>query len=510
MEAQISNSNVLQIINRLTECCRVKSKRTLTIYSVFTAVLMLAFFVQLSHAQQPELSERALIVGVANDCLPYSSLDHENQPSGFIIDVFDIVAQRAGLTYRYQFMQSSNDLRDALLAGEIDLIANAEMDEELSSKTVFSQPYVDFPIKGFILNEETGVTSFSDLGGKTIAHIAKAGIDEMPESPPDSRIEKADRLEVAFYKLLNGQIDALIHNEPEVKNMARDFGLLQRLRVLEGEAGRLQYSVVLNREVEHYLEAINLSLSSLTGSDQFEEIYQRWFYVQVPFWTPIRVFWAMAGLMLLMVGALVFFRQRDLVNMNDRLQEQIDQATIQLSQRNAYLHDLTLTDTLTGISNRRGFEKSLSDLMSRSRRFDESFSMLIFDIDDFKLLNDEFGHDVGDIVLKDLVDRIMEIVRDVDQVCRWGGEEFTILMPNTDREGAMIMSERCRSAVSDVAFEDVGTVTISVGVTCYMPDDTERKLFKRADDALYEAKLGGKNRVVWKGLECDIDFSETM
>ena len=154
---------------------------------------------------------------------------------------------------------------------------------------------------------------------------------------------------------------------------------------------------------------------------------------------------------------------------------------------------------MTGISNRRAFESNLEELMGQASRYKSTFSMLIFDIDNFKRLNDQYGHDMGDRVLKDLVERIKEVVRDVDILSRWGGEEFTILMAQTGREGALRMAERCRRIVADSLFDEVGPVTISLGVTCYRPDDNERMFFKRADDALYQAKAEGKNRVVWIG-----------
>ena len=106
---------------------------------------------------------------------------------------------------------------------------------------------------------------------------------------------------------------------------------------------------------------------------------------------------------------------------------------------------------------------------------------------------------MGDQVLKDLVERISQVVRNVDVFCRWGGEEFTILMPKTGRTGAMHMAERCRKVVDSEPFDEVGRVTISLGVTCFIKGDNERRFFKRADDALYQAKSEGKNRVVWNG-----------
>ena len=246
-------------------------------------------------------------------------------------------------------------------------------------------------------------------------------------------------------------------------------------------------------------DQLELALQSLLHSDQYHRIYRKWFVAEKDFWDAKTVFWFMNGLIVLVIIAFIFLRHREILAINASLQQQINDATQQLSQSNEYLRDLTVTDTLTGISNRRAFENTLEELMGQASRYKSSFSMLIFDIDNFKRLNDQYGHDMGDRVLKELVERIKEVVRDVDMLSRWGGEEFTILMAQTGREGALRMAERCRQIIADTLFDEVGPVTISLGVTCYKTGDNERKFFKRADDALYQAKAEGKNRVVWTG-----------
>jgi diguanylate cyclase (GGDEF)-like protein len=243
---------------------------------------------------------------------------------------------------------------------------------------------------------------------------------------------------------------------------------------------------------------LDTALRGFMLSEEYNHIFQQWLVLpEKDFWDVQKVFWTMAALMLFLVMSFLIIRHRELVTLNASLQQQIDEATSQLSQSNEYLKDLTVTDALTGINNRRAFEHSLNELMTRAHRYQQSFSMMIFDIDDFKHLNDSYGHDMGDRVLQEIVDRIQNTVRDVDILCRWGGEEFTVLMPETQKVGALKMAERCRQAIAAELFDEVGPVSISLGVTCYQADDNERKLFKRADDALYQAKADGKNRVVW-------------
>jgi diguanylate cyclase (GGDEF)-like protein len=280
-------------------------------------------------------------------------------------------------------------------------------------------------------------------------------------------------------------------------NIAINLQLSDKIRLLTPSITELSFSIGVPKQQQELIQKLELARQSLLGSDQYREILHKWFKHDLPFWNTKSVFWTMSAIIILILLAFQWFRSRELEAVNESLQQQIDDATIQLSENNAYLKDLTVTDTLTGINNRRAFENSLSELILRSNRYSEVFSMLIFDIDDFKKLNDQYGHDMGDQVLVELVDRVREVVRDVDTLCRWGGEEFTILMPQTSQNGALKMAERCRMAVADQVFDEVGPVTISLGVTSYLPQDNERKLFKRADDALYEAKSKGKNCVVW-------------
>jgi two-component system cell cycle response regulator len=163
---------------------------------------------------------------------------------------------------------------------------------------------------------------------------------------------------------------------------------------------------------------------------------------------------------------------------------------------------LALTDELTGLYNRRYFFAHLDELMARVRQDGISVSVLTFDIDHFKLVNDTYGHASGDEVLRELAARTMNSVRSVDLVARLGGEEFVVVMPETDLGVAVAVAERLRSAVARDPFSlrqdgEKLSVTISVGVTATGGgDDNRDRMLKRADDALYTAKDRGRNCVI--------------
>jgi two-component system, cell cycle response regulator len=164
--------------------------------------------------------------------------------------------------------------------------------------------------------------------------------------------------------------------------------------------------------------------------------------------------------------------------------------------------EMAITDQLTGLFNRRYMSRHLGTLIGNLGKTNKPVSFLIMDIDYFKQVNDTYGHDVGDEVLREFSQRISANVRGIDLACRYGGEEFVVVMPDTDMNFAYMVAERLRQAVADAPFQigvDPGQlpITISIGVTTSEgPNDTADSLLRRADKALYRAKRDGRNRVV--------------
>jgi len=159
------------------------------------------------------------------------------------------------------------------------------------------------------------------------------------------------------------------------------------------------------------------------------------------------------------------------------------------------LERLTGTDPLTGLSNRRALKKNLIMCIENHKRYGTKFSVLILDIDNFKNINDTFGHQKGDNILVTISNILKNTSRTTDCCARWGGEEFIILLPNSDVNGAIIKAENLRSTIENT-ISNPAKVTCSFGVSdAYKEDDTIDNIIMRADQALYQAKYMGKNRV---------------
>lgn len=189
---------------------------------------------------------------------------------------------------------------------------------------------------------------------------------------------------------------------------------------------------------------------------------------------------------------------QELQKTTDRLnknQRQLEEYYDKLAEANRQLRAETITDNLTGLNNRRAFQRRLAEETDRALRYRSSISLFLIDVDHFKTYNDEYGHPAGDEALKQVGTLLNSSVRSVDFLARYGGEEFAVILPNTDRDGAAILAERCRRIVEAGPWP-LRTVTISVGTASHASGDTSSAtLISEADKALYHAKEAGRNRV---------------
>ncbi|MEO3680311.1 diguanylate cyclase [Rheinheimera sp. FR7-31] len=170
---------------------------------------------------------------------------------------------------------------------------------------------------------------------------------------------------------------------------------------------------------------------------------------------------------------------------------------VSLKRRNRKLHRLAMTDELTGIANRRRIMMQAEQERVKALDTSKPLSFLILDLDHFKQVNDKYGHDVGDTVLQQMSLTVSSMLREQDHFGRTGGEEFLIVLPDTDSEAAFTIAERLRRAISDISFADTPgkmRVTCSIGLSQFRPDEPLNISLSRADDALYQAKAAGRDQ----------------
>lgn len=173
-------------------------------------------------------------------------------------------------------------------------------------------------------------------------------------------------------------------------------------------------------------------------------------------------------------------------------------AHVEMIRRVKELQEIASVDFMTGLPNRRMFEKNLNAALEEMHRHGKKFGVIFMDIDNFKIINDKYGHDMGDLVLKMVAAKLASTVRPYDVVGRWGGEEFVALIPYVDRERLHTIASRLRSMVERMSVftgESVIKVTMSIGAAIAKEDDNIQGVIKRADKLMYMSKNTGKNKV---------------
>jgi diguanylate cyclase (GGDEF)-like protein/hemerythrin-like metal-binding protein len=180
----------------------------------------------------------------------------------------------------------------------------------------------------------------------------------------------------------------------------------------------------------------------------------------------------------------------------EQARESAELANMELREAMEQLEQAAGTDRLTGAWNRRRFEEVVTTLMALANRNRDPLSLIMFDLDYFKQINDTHGHNMGDEILKGVADRVRGHLRSSDSLTRWGGEEYLIMAPGTGVLGAQALAEKIRESVASRPFTHEGIVTISLGVAEFLSGESLESWIQRTDEAMYQAKREGRNRVV--------------
>jgi diguanylate cyclase (GGDEF)-like protein len=202
--------------------------------------------------------------------------------------------------------------------------------------------------------------------------------------------------------------------------------------------------------------------------------------------------------------AIYFIHKKKWLLTNAMLEKEVEKQTLRYKEQNKKLEQLQEKlkqqlnkDTLTNVYNRTFYNQKIQEMLSLYQRHNTVFSFLIFDIDDFKYINDNYGHSVGDHVLVELCALVQKQIRLTDYLFRVGGEEFIVLFSNTSQKEVASVAQKLRIQIEkELNIVDNRTITVSMGLTQVQPKDTQETIFNRADELLYEAKKNGKNQVV--------------
>lgn len=304
------------------------------------------------------------------------------------------------------------------------------------------------------------------------------------------RLEADLRLFARPYFFINPDGVVVLTNRPDM--MLRTLWPLpaEKRSAIIGQFGALDDRAVVEREVKDASWVLFNGERDLVRRSYID--HSRWSVVLAMPSARIgsgRMLGIVATLLMTMMVLIYFFGRE--YGIRDRIQTDKRMELQELAQN---LRLRATTDPLTGIYNRAKFDESLDNETTRSQRYKSPLSLIMYDVDHFKRVNDEHGHQIGDDVLVRLSEIVFERIRSTDLLARWGGEEFVILVPGLDGPTAHQAAEKLRAAIEQATFGVVGNITCSFGVAEFAEGDSAATLVARADNALYRAKMRGRNR----------------
>lgn len=454
--------------------------------------------VQLTEAEKDFLAELGRIrVGVeAVGWPPFEMLDEFGQFSGLVAEYLDIIADTLGLQFELVPMQSWDEMLQATMDRRIDLLPVIAATPERSRYLSFTAPYVRSPMVIVTREDVDFIPDMQVLRGQRIGVVGSYASDELlSEYYPYLQLVRYPNTEAGLHALASGLVDVFVDNLAVASFLIRRDGLAN-LKI----SGQTPYSfdsgVAVRNDWPLLYSAIGKVLASIPA-EQHQAIYARWVQLEYSQRLSLRAIWLPLSLIAIVVILLLAYLTR-LRLLNNRLRqthEQLSAAQDELALKNLELQKLSVTDKLTGVYNRYFLDLKLAEAFEHASRYQRNMAIVLIDLDYFKRINDELGHQVGDRVLQEFAEIVERHIRRSDIFGRWGGEEFLLICPETDDQQALAIANKIRVAVLNHRFSQSYGVTISAGVKDNHDMETIDQLITAADRALYQAKESGRNQV---------------
>lgn len=407
---------------------------------------------------------------------PFSFINEEGNPDGILVDLWQEFAVRNQIEVEFVLTDWSSSL-ELIRHHKADVHAGLFESEERDQYMDFSAT-INVPLATrLFVSQKMKVDNILEL--TVPVAVTKGGFAEtfINEHYPTVELQLFDNGAEAIQAAVDGDVFAFVSDYPAAMYYLHKLGTPEQFYVVQTlyrenlKAAVPDGNLALLTQVNHGLDAIPV--------EEFNRIIQKWMYSEsrIPSWLFPVLAVSVFAMILVFAGIYIF-----------TLKRQVESRTKQLEQ-------ISISDGLTGIYNRKKIESKINDELARSQRYNKDLSIVLIDIDHFKQVNDQYGHLVGDEVLKGIVALFSDNIRQVDSIGRWGGEEFLIVCPETSLSDAVKMADKLRAIICAASFPIEGGCTASFGVAELKHSDQLAGLLKRADEALYLAKNGGRNQV---------------
>ena len=397
---------------------------------------------------------------------------------GIAVDYWKLIKKRLGLKTNCLVVDNFNEVLEDIKSGDADLNFATGKTPDRERYAVFSKPYVSFPIVIATSNSVGFISDMSLIKDKTIAVGKNYTADILlKKNYPSMHIVEVKNVDEALKLVSEGRAFAAIDISPVISYKINKYSFTD-LKISGNTPWNFDVRIMVRKDMKKLLPLLNRAIDSIESFKK-EQIFQKWLSVKQKKNRDKKIIIILLIVLLLLGGWAL------------HLTREIKKRKVLESE----LERLATMDKLTSIYNRYKLDISLDEQVEIAKRYERDLSIIFFDIDFFKDINDRYGHKVGDEVLKELTQFISNLLRKSDIFGRWGGEEFLIILPETSKKEATMLAEKLRNAIEHHDFKHIERLTCSFGVTSFKKGDTSEKIISRVDKKLYSAKQSGRNRV---------------
>mgnify|MGYP001158279597 FL=1 len=456
------------------------------------------FWLSLVHAATLDTDEwlaqhNTVRVGVPTNLMPLIGIE-SGDGIGFDADMLRLITQKLPLTIKWQNCGSWSRCLKALEQREIDILPSMSYSEDRSRYTSFTQRYWSMPWAVLYRNKETlnarGSVNVGDLRGQRLGIIQDYSVVSLLRNQRGTEVIEYDNIEQATKALKENQINVYVDSLPILVYELQNHPITHaNLEVLDDAPGQDLFFGVRS-DWQPLVVTLNRGIDNITQSQQ-NQLRNKWYGYE------LQTGWSDEELIqvALKVGSGVVLVFLFIAFRNSRLRREV-KLRKDAEKRIRYV---ATHDELTGLPNRKLLSDRLEQAMLQAERSNKAFAIMFLDLDGFKQINDKYGHEVGDELLIHASQRMQSMLRRSDTVCRYGGDEFVILLPTTPTTSAALAVAR-KLVVHIARPYQIGThmleVSTSIGVSLFPQHGSdENALLRAADKAMYAAKDAGKNDV---------------
>ncbi|MCG8427335.1 MAG: diguanylate cyclase [Chromatiales bacterium] len=421
---------------------------------------------------EAELVERGEQIRVCTDphWMPYESLAN-GEHIGIIADYIQLISEKTGLMVSVVPTESWSQSLAYIKQGRCDIVSGVIQTPNRSRYLDFTRTYLSTPLVVASRDIDPEISPFTQ---KLAIPRGLAYKEIFSPRYPDAEFVDVESPLAGLKLVESGDVYGLLGDAASLRFLIQKHAI-QNVYINETVSDIADISIGVTKNREVLLALLNKGIESIT-KDENNRILSHWLGVQQDNTISPRFFWTFL-IIIAVLGLLGIYRYS------------------LTSYRNKILETLAERDQLTGVANRHKLIAKLEEYLNISDRYNRALTLIYFDVDNFKYINDNFGHTTGDRVLIAISDLVQSEIRKTDIFGRWGGEEFLCLLPEIELSHATNIAEKLRKKISTHDYQINRKVTCSFGVAEYQPGETLENFVSRADEALYRAKHSGKNSV---------------